>query len=206
MTCDICGSSTREPAEPAARVCFRCGNRLLRQLRELDQLLPTLSLQRRRVGAERGAPGFASHPPADDTTILHTDWRSRWDSPDGVGALAALHSWADHIRTDRNITHPSQHTLTSETSVLRTNHHWLTRQPYIADYARELAHIHAAIRAQAGDPIPRPLGQCIAIHTHGECTGTVYELDDATGARCGSCHRVYNGLDLIRFRAAQETP
>jgi DNA-directed RNA polymerase subunit RPC12/RpoP len=188
----------------AGLVCFSCSNRILRHLRELEEYLPTLSLLKRVVGESRHSPGFASQSPANDTAVHHTDWRSGWDALDGLGAVATLHSWARAVREDRAFQPPHYVTLTTELEALRANHSWLTHQPFVDEYARELREVHMAVRATAADPVPRSVGKCIHFKNHQECKGSVYELDDASGARCSRCGDVYSGLDLVRFRTAQE--
>ncbi|MCR3719152.1 MULTISPECIES: hypothetical protein [Prauserella salsuginis group] len=200
--CATCPPGNPRQAD-SGLVCFQCSNRILRQLRELEEYLPTLQLEKRRGGAERGAPGFASTSPADDTTIHHTDWRTNWSALDGLGAVATIHQWARAVREDRAFKPPRHVTLTTEIEALRQNHSWLTCQPFVDEYARELREVHGAVRAAAGDPAPHPVGRCITADQHGDCGGTVYERLDFGGVQCASCHRIYAGLDLVRLRVSQ---
>lgn len=156
-------------------VCWNCSNRLLRWLRELEDYLPTLSLIKATSGGERGAPGYASRPPLDMNALFHTDWRSDYDPLDGIGALACLHMWTRTVREERAIDPPEHITLASEIGCLRSNHQWLTCQPFIDELADDLRKVHGAVLAVAGDPAPRSVGRCITVHQHGECGGKVYE-------------------------------
>lgn len=204
LRCVVCPPTAPRRADDGQLVCFSCSNRILRQLRELEEYLPTLSLEKRRGASQRGAPGFASASPADDTVVHHTDWRTNWSALDGLGAVATIHQWARAVREDRAYEPPRYVTLATEIEALRANHAWLTCQPFVDEYARELREVHGAVRAVAGDPEPRSVGRCITVHRHGECGGKVYERPDAGDVQCSTCHRIYDGTDLVRFRTQQE--
>lgn len=206
--CVICPPSKVMTAERGTQACFSCGNRILRHLRELEDIIPTLSLEKTvKPDASGASTGFGSQSPANDAVIVHTDPRSdssdKWGNlTDELGALSVVDRWAQVVVEERDITPPS--TAYLSIPLLRSNHQWVVSQPWVDEYADELRQVHAAVRALAHDPIPQSVGQCIAVHSHGECRGAVYELDDASGVRCSVCHRRYDGLDLARFRAAQE--
>ncbi|OQO89916.1 hypothetical protein B1813_18930 [Saccharomonospora piscinae] len=203
QTCVVCPHNPKH-ATGGALVCFDCSNRILRHLRELEDYLPTLPLIKARKTTERGSPGFRSTPPLDLTAVHHTDWRSAWDDTDGHGAIATLHSWARLVREDRGLEPPDTATLTSEAGVLRTQHQWIVCQPWADEYAHELRHLHGAVRAAAGDAVPRPVGRCIKVWPDRDCGGSVFELDDASGVKCASCGETYAGTSLIHLRLAQE--
>lgn len=203
--CVTCPPSNPQQAQDGGYlVCFDCSNRILRWLRELEDYLPTLTLLKTTGDGSRSAPGYKSTSPANDTTIHHTDWRSGWDPLDGLGAVATIHSWAKAVREDRAYQPPQYISLATEVAALRTNHQWLTCQPFVDEYARELREVHHAVRAAAGDPVPQAVGRCITVHQHGECRGAVYERLDLGGVQCSTCHRIYTGLDLDRLRVAQQ--
>lgn len=201
-----CVCCVRVEAEAPKLVCFACSNRILRHLRELEDYLPRLSLLKTVTGEEGRKVGFGSQSPANDTAIHHTDWRTTPTALDGMGAVATIHEWATSVREDRGIQPPRRPAVWTETEALRANHSWIVCQPFVDSYAEELREIHSAVRAAANDPIPRSVGKCISIHTHGECGADVFELPDASGVKCSnrSCGRVYTGLDLDRLRMAQE--
>lgn len=203
--CALCPGKTPRQADEPSLLCFPCSNRILRHLRELEDYLPTLSLVKTVKSADsRGAPGFGSRSPANDTAIHHTDWRSGWDALDGLGAVATIHSWANAVREDRAFQQPKHINLSTEISALRNNHAWIVCQPFVDEYARELREVYVAVRAAANDPVPQAMGKCINMLRTQVCGGTVYELSDFSGVKCSSCNRIYTGLDLDRLRVAQE--
>lgn len=207
MNSDVC--PVHKPADEwqaGQKACFRCSNRILRQLRELEEYLPTLSLYKTVSGGEGRKKGFGSSSPANDTAIHHTDWRTTPSALDGMGAVATIHEWAESVRDERGIDPPERMSVFAELHALRHNHAWIICQAWVADYATELREIHSAVRAAANDPVPRSVGRCIQILKHGECGADVYELPDASGVQCSNqaCRRVYTGLDLDRLRIAQE--
>lgn len=206
--CVICPQGKAKDAERDSLTCFGCANRILRHLRELEDKLPTLILEKPvKPDASGTNTGFGSQSPANDAVIVHTDPRSDSSDRDGnmtgeLGALGVVDRWAQVVVEERGVNPPS--TAYMAIPLLRSNHQWVVSQPWVDEYADELRQVHAAVRALANDPIPRSVGRCIAVHSHGECHGQVYEMDDASGVRCAECRRVYTGLDLARFRTAQE--
>lgn len=202
--CAICPKDMSTEKETHRLVCFHCSNRILRQLRELEEYLPALSLLKTVAAGEGRRPGFGSRSPANDTVIHHTDWRTTPSALDGMGAIATVHEWATSVREDRGLQPPRGLTFFGEIEALRTHHSWIVCQPFVDDYAQELREIHSAVRAAANDPIPRSVGRCIHMLQHGECGADVYELPDASGVKCSSCGRIYTGLDYDRLRVAQQ--
>lgn len=207
--CVICPHNRAKQAEPDTVVCFACGNRILRWLRELEEYIPTLSLEKAVKPDQSGtSTAFGSKSPANDAVILHTDPRSATSDRNGnpadeLGALQVVSSWAQVVVEERQINPPS--TAYLSIPLLRANHQWVTRQPWVDEYADDLRAVHSAVRALAHDPIPRSVGQCIAVHPHGECRGQVYELDDSSGVQCSVCRRRYDGLDCVRLRVANDS-
>lgn len=206
MRC-VVGNENLDEKRDGPLVCFRCSNRILRHLRELEEYLPTLSPEK-TVGGDSGRKsGFESSSPANDAVLIHQDPRSGWDELDGYGALAVLISWASLVVEERRNEWAKSKTsygLPDSVLILRRNHSWIVQQPWVDEYAGELRSVHAAVRALAHDPVPRSQGKCIRWHGNVECKGDVFELDDASGVRCSRCKAIYTGLDLDRLRVAQE--
>lgn len=205
QTCVVCPQQRK--TDNGYLVCIRCSSNILRHLRELEDYVPTLSLERPvSPGEYISGSGFGSKSPANDAVILHTDPRSDYSDRDGtltseLGAFSVVGTWARVVMEE----HGGQASgFMAAVGLLRTQHDWITRQPWVDEYADELRQVHTSVRQLARDPIPRSVGRCIAVHSHGECHGQVYEMDDASGVRCSSCRRVYTGHDLARFNVAQE--
>lgn len=212
MKC-VVGNEDLDEKRDGPLVCFRCSNRILRHLRELEEYLPTLSAEK-TVGGDTGRKtGFESTSPANDAVLMHQDPRSGTEvitRHDGTliaehGAFGVVVSWAAMVREERDLAPPKRATLATEAGCLRSSHSWIVEQPWVDDYAAELKSVHAAVRALAHDPVPRPVGKCIRFEGKDECRGDVFELDDASGARCSKDKRhIYTGLDMVRLRAAWE--
>lgn len=222
--CVIC-ERNRDSTDPEALLCLKCGQRILRHLRELEEYLPTLSLLKPVVGStEYISSQFGSRSPANDAVITHLDPRSDvtawnpetsryWRScgcyvgecphrPD-LGAVNIVGSWARLAAEERGVT-VEAHWI-QQIGLLRRNHSWVCQQPWVDEFAAQLRQVHSSVRALAKDPVPRSVGKCISLDQRGdECRGDVFEMDDASGVRCSKCRRLYSGLDLDRLRVAQE--
>lgn len=205
--CITCRADMSKEKDTLRLVCFKCSNRILRNLRELEEYLPHLSLLKARGDGGRGRPGFGSSSPVNDAAIHHTDWRTTPTALDGMGAVATIHEWATNVREGRGMEPPASLSFWGEIHALRHNHAWIVCQEWVGDYAAELREIHAAVRAVAADPIPRSVGKCWG-RDNRECGADLYELPDASGVKCSdrSCGRVYSGTAMLRLQIANEHP
>lgn len=222
IPCVLCAKNRDEKRDdPAKHVCFGCSNRILRWLRELEEYIPTLSLLKPTTGiTEYQTPVFGSRSPANDAVIVHIDPRSATSDRDGVltcghmagddecthqrelGALAVVASWAAVVVEEREIA--PEGTAFASIALLRRNHSWITEQPWVDEYARELKSVHAAVRALANDPVPRSVGKCINLTAAKECRGQVFEVPKLEALQCSDCRRIYTGTDLIRLKMSWE--
>lgn len=207
--CVVCSTEKHPREAEHGLLCHGDSNRILRHLRELEEYLPTLSLEKSPAGSEPvTGPGFGSRSPANDAVLVHTDPRSDYSDRDGVmtgelGALGVVSSWAQVVIEERCI--KSSPSAFLDISLLRRNHDWIAHQSWVDEYASELRQVHAAVRVLAHDPVPRSVGSCISIDRRGyDCGGQVFEMDDASGVKCSKCSRRYDGTALIRFRLAQD--
>lgn len=224
--CVVCEKKRDEKRDDLfGYLCMKCSARILRWLRELEEYLPTLHLLKPATGIrEYSTPVFGSRSPANDAVLVHTDPRSDVSdrkgfltcghqadddgdehakcNPPEVGALSVVASWSQVVVEERNVAPESNAYLSI--SLLRRNHSWIIDQPWVDEYAEDLRRVHSAVRILANDPIPRSVGKCIRFNNNVECKGDVFELDDASGVKCSKCGDIYTGLDLERFRVAQE--
>lgn len=224
--CVVCSTEKHPREAEHGLLCHGDSNRILRHLRELEEYLPTLVLLKPAVGiTEYTSSQFGSRSPANDAVIAHADSRSdvtAYDKEEGrywlacgcyvgdpcehgrdLSALGVVRSWAAIVVEERCVKPAPSAFL--DISLLRRNHDWIVHQPWVDEYASELRQVHAAVRVLAHDPVPRPVGRCIALDRRGDdCGGDVFELDDASGVKCSKCNRIYTGLDLDRLRVAQD--
>lgn len=204
--CDICSTTEdRVEAEPGQQTCTRCSTRLLRHLREVEACLDALDAVPATGTGGRRAPGFGSRSPARDDVILVLDPRSRIDRHQPTpAAMAALTSWCQLVSEERQLRGAQSTSPADLCGYLRRHHGWITAQPWIAEYATELRGLRDQVRALAGLAPEPPKGRCWHVFSDGECGGPLWWTDDRESLRCGDCQRIYTGLDLIRWQAAQK--
>jgi len=237
--CVICSTDQRHvQAQEPGLVCFKDSNRILRWLRELEEWVPVLPTLKMATGIrEYQRPQFGSRSPANDAALVHADHRSAlhaYELRDGervsvltcgcpafsgcehrqeLGAVAVVASWAAAVREELDMPPGRPDAFSDDVTLLRRQHHWITQQPWVDEYAKELRDADHAVRAIVGDPVPRSQGKCIRWKRDKECKGDVYEFVNVvsveprrveSGAKCSKCGEIYNGLDLERFRVAQE--
>lgn len=78
--CVVCSTESHPREAEHGLLCHGDSNRILRHLRELEEYLPTLSLEKSPAGSEPvTGPGFSSRSPSNDSVIVHTDPRSGAD-------------------------------------------------------------------------------------------------------------------------------
>lgn len=196
--CDLC--TTRDASE-GYRGCSRCRLELRDALDDVVRLAATLdgpdALLQRRTSGGRGAPGYRSTSPANDTVIAFTDKRTvalrAGDPWDVVGVLGG---WADQVREmtglksrprPRCITalRMRPRTLTSEIGVLFRMLDWITRQDWCEGFAREVIGIRDALSDLTGDRQARVrIGRC-PTPVHDQDTGQDVECRYLLQARPG---------------------
>lgn len=212
IKCLLCGNenSGHRYAGP------KCTTRLQRQLRDLDTYATWfLTPQPYRGATGRGAPGYGSRSPARDDVIVAMDVRSDGvvkgedDSPTPIvsipGGIRYIATWVSRMDGSRD---------TVPTTVRACVAYLLGRVPHlvmekdaIVTFNDQVGTLYSQARALAHDTPPKPLGNCLVVG----CDGKVFPLavlrdtdSNGDGARCQSCLRTYNGLDLVRLSVAQE--
>jgi hypothetical protein len=198
--------------------CLDCNNHLLRVLSELEIYLRMLPLMMQKLRGEGGrmAPGFARSSPGRDEVMVALDPRSlpgdvdeHGDAllrrPDDTGSWVrslpgSLEGIADSIAEERGEERPKG-TLDRTLGYIRYRLWWVGETDAIEDVARDLLELHRQAQRLAHDAPQPPLAPCLEV----TCEGEVFEGGPGRPARCGSCRRVYEGLDLIRLGASKET-
>lgn len=208
-TCQVCSTTERPVYATAGEVCERCYATMATHLKQVEACLLALSAVPEKVvspfDGSPQAPGFRSTSPARDDVITATDIRTgvsrEFPNP---GAMAALVSWCQLVSEEREVKPPGDCTPGTLCEYLRRHHEWVTRQPWVSEYADELRGIRDQVRALVGYAPERPVGRCISIVDGGDdCSGPVFPTPDRDGVRCSWCHRVYTGHDLARLHVSQ---
>lgn len=202
-TCSLC----RNPLQ-AVGLCFWCNRKLHTQLDDLfvywksahDELLPGKSgnggrSSERTIGLNVNALSFVA----------------------GDDILAFLHEWEKLIREERKLTPPAlvprKPTLEQEIHeavyFARVHLPWSSSQPWIADFADELAAVHALGKTAAKDFAEKPTKiACPATLGDGELCGTKLKLnkdDPLASFRCPTCESEWNTLRLIAVALSNDT-
>lgn len=209
----------RTPQGPAREqvdgglLCWPCAERLRSRLREIDAFLELPPLPRRSGLVGRRSPGYGSRPPVNLDLLVMGDPRSRDEDEDGdvEPAAAVLLDWARYVRAQCQDAHGRPLTRASDAIILLLIHNrWIAAQPWVPTYVEAVGIVARAVRGAAGDRGPAPIGVCT------ECRGAPVMPVERThtgedgrthrrgGARCTGCGAAYDGMELVRFRLAQE--
>jgi len=197
--------------------CHNCTEQMRRWLRELEDYAVIIAitagpLRDQTIGSIGAA--FGTRVPARDDAMVILDYRSgagagvrRLRDPrdmedEPVRSLpGSVHGIACWLREERDETEPRQWTIASELRYLRATVEWCSIHQWVTELFDDLKELHTQARTVAYDRPPRPLGHCLEV----TCDGSVYWLAaKGAGARCSSCGRPYDGLDLVRLGVAEE--
>lgn len=201
---DACVLPHPEPAQRwHGRLCRRHYHQILDRLRELETLAA--------LGDDVIVPGPSSdgrHPtmsgspaPGRVEWMMITDARmtvlDEW--PDVAGVLA---EWARAVVDDAALVGVDGLPLavggavSGNVRLLRREHRWIAGQPWVDDYAGELAHLHRALAAATGAGMWRPsIGRCP------HCRARLH-LDPAGAdvVACWRCGSAWSGVHYLRLR------
>ncbi|MFI6302155.1 hypothetical protein ACIBCH_09810 [Amycolatopsis thailandensis] len=198
--------------------CDDCRNRLITLLRELEhytvELLP-LMLQPARGQTGRMSPGYGSRSPGSDDVLSALDPRSRPGDVDEDGEAILrrpddMASWqrslpsstigiAGWIAEERGELAPKS--FGGSLDYIRGHLWWCAGREDFAELYGDVAELHSQARSLSNDRPQDPLADCMDV----TCDGKVFEGGYKKPARCGTCRRVYEGLDLVRLGVAEET-
>ncbi|WP_033288270.1 hypothetical protein [Amycolatopsis jejuensis] len=214
--CHVC---RQKDATSVAYSCNDCVNRLIRLVREIvvyATLILPFMVEPGRGMTGRMSPGYGPHSPARDDVIAALDPRSlagdvdeHGDAvtrrPDDAGSWVAsipgrLRYLADAIAEERDESRPGGN-LDTDADYVTRNAWWLGGQDWVDDAVGDLTELHHMARQLAGDAPQRALGACLTV----TCDGQVHWAGVGKPAQCKACKRTYDGLDLVRLEAAQET-
>lgn len=201
-SCVVPGCPGRRELEPDAHACPDCQVRLVRKLVDIENYLVIVSVVPGRGAPGPRAKGFGSQPPLRLDVVAMLDPRTEinGDGPDDVldevpNVMADLHGWSRLVH-EEHPDHPG-----ASRWLLRGYIGWICQQPWVDEFAADIARVHGALRQACGDAPSKPLGRCL----DEACGGQVYRRSDDPHdirLRCGRCRTTYSGLDLIKVRMA----
>lgn len=173
-------------ADPGYRTCATCLDRLREQLREIADRWAALDPSPSAAGdTGRGAPGFGSRPPAQETVICVRDWRSSRESHTWRGADGRLHReherpplsvpaelWTlvHHVADARGLTTPTALRVPELVRWLDGHLDWVTRQDGVAAFGQVLRELVAQLRPLTGEPGAKRIGECPNTLDEGDTT------------------------------------
>jgi hypothetical protein len=207
--CHVC--TRNDTAGATLYCCVTCNNRLLRLLREIGiywTILPLMTAPRRGQTG-RMSPGYGPRSPGNDDVISALDPRSRPGDVDEDGEAilrrpddtanwvrslgASLTGIAEGIAAERD-----EQVAGAPIDYVRATLWWCGDRAWITDIATDLTELHRQARSLACDRPQAPLAECMVV----TCDGQVFEGGPGQPARCAACNEAYDGLRLIRLRAA----
>lgn len=182
--------------------CGPCVQRLdeaLADIVELFALLPTFVLPGSVPMSDLPHGKQVDAPAPVRLEILdHLDDRIV-DQPGDIqrrGIIGVLEQWSRLVAEEQRFSpRPGRATVATEVGFLRTHLKWATEQPWVDEFADEIAGargIHRQLQAAVGETRPKPIGQCPAtVVREGQptaCGAALYAPvygDTVTCNRCG---------------------
>lgn len=164
---------------------------------------PEALLPKRGSDLARSSSVPKSTPPTDLLLLSLTDWRTIAERPgDPDDVLGLLGHWADRVRRLTGLAARSgPRVLTTEIGVLVRMFAWLTRQAFVAEFARQVLGLRDVLLELAGEARGRvPLGRCTTPVTDedGQVWQCYYLLQVRLGdewVRCPRCGTSWPRLD-----------
>lgn len=195
-TCILIACGSPDPVvEPGTYTCPRCGRRLLHHLGEIETFLEHLTPDPVQQGPGRHSPGFGSAAPLRIAVITMLDERTMitGSGPDDIvdevpNVIADITNWVRVLLDDHPERLATPTTLGGAVRLLRTRVDWTTRQPWVDEFAQDIARVHSALRVasnytQGAVHVPAPCPAC------GLATLLRSVGDDGTDSiRCRYCY------------------
>jgi hypothetical protein len=226
MICVIPTCRTQDDAEPGAYACQGCRTHLVRQLGEIETYLTIVSA----VPGRSGDPGpigrqFSSRPPLRLDVVAMLDPRTEINGSSGAvyddgeddqldeipNIRADLDGWV-RVLTEEHPDYGRPATWTGvgdsptgDAALLRSRCDWICRQPWVDEFATDVARVHGALRQPCGDAPGRPFAHCPQVTDGRVCGGWIAMFEDGTGAQCRACRTSWRRdqlLDLLEHVAA----
>jgi len=219
-----------------AYLCNGCVQDLDETLVDIVERFYKLEPQPGRAEQQRPAPGFHSTPPMSMHVGAMRDRRSRptitvaadgRPNPDDeprppLATQRELGSWARTVAQDRGMRCPAG-VVAELVTFLRRHLDWLSRQPWVDEFAAALRGLQGQLRTVTGDPPPEPVGYCLDLVPDGiggqrYCRHPIFMPDDTEPRapdepirtlptlQCGACGGVYTGARIVRLKVAGTLP
>lgn len=230
MTACIVDTCDRTPTG-GNYACDECVEHLRALLRELDHYLRVVTPMRPTLATGPSAAGYESRSPAADHVLVMLDPRSkanghqaengagRIDRPDdepdpalsvpAVLADLAFRVWHE-VDHDDELWLPASkpRTVGDAITLLLLAAPWLAGTDWLSHALDDVRTLRNQLARAANDAPLEVIAECTDLVAGRRCGGPVRERPATEkrpgGARCGTCKRNYDGLDLVRLRIAQE--
>jgi hypothetical protein len=212
-SCVLLGCSGRRELEPGAYACGDCQVRLVRKLADIGESIISAAPVHGAPGPH--AKGYRSTPPLRLDVVAMLDRRTEINGGSGAdidddvlddipNVGADLGGWVrvlaeEHPDFDGEGWNADPIAYAWGADLLRSRCDWVVRQPWVDEFAADIARVHGALRAACCDLPDEPVGMCL---THG-CDGRAYPTRERDGVRCARCRRLYRGHELVQLRLKQ---
>lgn len=190
-------------AAPGLHTCHPCSDRLRRTLGHIESTYTTVTAIHELIPGGHGPSGVRTPPgprsPANDTVLVHTDPRSKWDQQ--PAALATVESWARAVREDHQAAAPRGR-ITMHREVRTLFFYWddIMATETVADFATDMNAVLNALRAvDAQQARALRVGRCPIVIIPAEHLGIPIDLE------CGAWLRLKPGQDTITCRNCAHT-
>lgn len=208
----INSDGNRDPAPArAGRLCNSCSDRLEKWLQEIPEryalvpqyLEPSADLDRNPEQKATKRPTAPTPLRLAALDLLDTRLGRKWQGTeptiDRRGALGALLSIANEIRTSNGSTPRQTSTVLHEADTIRGQLDWLTNQDWITDTYQEIRILHRELGDAIGIYPQKPVGTCYVIPTDEteECGGPL--LPTHSGVHCPRCGANWGNDELRRL-------
>lgn len=195
------------PARDGGLTCWECVDTLTDLVSDIIEGYSKLDPKPGGGGfGGRRAPGFRSQSPGDVHVMALRDSRTR---PRFLGephsAAALLPDWANAVREARGQLRAKGEPVGSAGHYLRVSMDWMTRQPWIEDFARQSRIVRGQLRRANGEPSPRPQASCTAeVDDMAECGGPLFAPREGESViQCPRCGVQYDLVKLLTQAEAQ---
>lgn len=119
---------------------------------------------------------------------------------DIVGVRFVLHTWARVVIEERQWSAQQLGSVWQDVGVLERSADWIAEQPWVDDYAHEVAAAHRQLRHIAGVRPPTVIAHCPVVDEHGECGGALHQDRwGGMGVTCDRCGARWGDVELRRL-------
>lgn len=203
--CLPCAARDRNrAATPGYQTCDGCSADIHADLIEIRDRYARLNPAEKEQADHAGVRSVPrSKSPANDHVLSMMDPRST-STGRAYAPPATLGTWAQAVEEESGY-ECREWSVPGLTRYLADRHAWVTAQPWVDDYARELHELVLALRPVTGEPRPRPIGRCPEVlkDEHGDpvgiCDTPLLAPLHGDTIKCRGCAREWPRAEWLRL-------